>query len=147
MVFSNFSYADDFSVKMWSALSGTSDPNIYFFYTYLTDKYKQKPTEQYDSFWFKGKQSFYGINSESVFISNGNSIYNFIGIVLDGNPKEISEKLSEKIGIKFSPIDEKAKYPTYVSLSGTEILWDGQNKSKLVYKLKNHKYKFNKQPF
>lgn len=147
VLISNISHADDFSVKIWSALSGTSDPNIYYYYHYLSDKYNKKPIQKSDSFWFNGKQSFHGINSESVFISNGTSAYNFIGIVLEGSPKDVAEKLGNNIGVQFKPVNEKEKYPIYISGSGAEILWEGKNKSKLVYKVKNHKYKFNNNPF
>jgi hypothetical protein len=146
-LFSFQAFASSFSLTLWDSLSGNSTANIYFLHEFLTKEYKSPPIEQDGTYFFKGKKKFFGINSEETFISNGSSIYNFVGITLEGNPDVVVKQLEKALATKFIKENPQDKYSKYYRRSGTEILWLGDKKSRLIFKISNDNFKYNKNPF
>lgn len=146
-LFSYQALAASFSHTLWDSLSGTSTANIYFLHEFLSKEYKSSPTEENGAYFFKGKKKFFGINSEETFISNGSSAYNFVGITLEGNPDVVVKQLEKALSLKFIKENPQEKYSKYYRRSGTELLWLGDKKSRLIFKISNENFKYNKNPF
>lgn len=132
-------FANTYPQKMISVLSGNSILDVTHYYSYLQEKYGAPYQESEGAFWFKTKENFFGLDVEETFISNGDSLYNFIGIVIKGSPEKVVEQKIPWISFKKQNPDDP--YSLYISKDRTQLLWFGNDKSKIVFLIKNHKYK------
>lgn len=141
--FLGISLAESFSVSMWSALSGNSTLDIYYYYQYLKKKFGEPYQRKDGAFWFKASESFYSLKTEDVFVSDGSSDYIFIGISVSGSPESTVKAVSFLPGFNFYKENPNDQYSKYIANSGAEVLWFGADKSKIVFVVKSSMYKFN----
>lgn len=134
----NFSFAQEnmFTQKTWGVLYNLDQLNINNYYDYYKKELKKPYKQEAGAIWFKANgKTFFSESIEDVFISDNTSNWIFIGIVVLNNPDKVFENIKNIPGARFWKKDKNEKYSPYISNAGTEILWFGENKSKIVYKL------------
>ena len=131
--------ADDTAVQVRGGVTCSSILDMEFFYFMLSKKYGA-PVRKEGAYWFKAGLAFYGQTADEVFIADGSSAWNFVGVVLSGKPPELAETIRNTpgLGMVFRKSNVDDPYSPYHSQNGSEILWFGESKSKLLCKIKSN---------
>ena len=128
----------------WVALAGAQDANFStiagaavlclddvepgFFYNYLS-RSKVPYKRELGAYWFKVTEQLYGAPITEVFVSDGSGRAAFIGMISSLAPPQLVEAITagSPAGVTFRKVNGADKFPTFVSSTGAEVVYQGKN--------------------
>jgi hypothetical protein len=117
-----------FSTTVGTAVLCLDDLDPGFLYNYMA-QLKPAYKREEGAYWFKAETDMFGVPVTEVFVSDGSSAHNFVGVLSSLPPDQIVEAVGNGapaggVFIKDHPAD---RYSTYSSASGSVIAFQGKN--------------------
>jgi hypothetical protein len=117
-----------FSMTVGTAVLCLDDLDPGFLYNYMA-QLKPSYKREEGAYWFKTATDMFGVPVTEVFISDGSSEHNFVGVLSSLPPDQIVEAIGNGaptggVFIKDNPAD---KYSTYSSAGGSVVAFQGKN--------------------
>lgn len=68
-----------------------------YHYRYLHDHFADPPKQREGAYWFKsGGAALWGLPVTEIFVSDGSSRFDFVGVVMESMPDKVAEAIAQK---------------------------------------------------
>lgn len=99
-----------------------------YFYAYLSKAFGKPSKQEGGAYWFKAGASLWGMPVPEVFVSDGSSRFDFLGVVVESKPEALADAIVQtlKIGAwRYRPI-QAGDTPVRESPPGGTLVYFGQ---------------------
>lgn len=117
-----------FSTTVGTAVLCLDDLDPGFIHNYMA-QLKPSYKREDGAYWFKTATDMFGVPVTEVFVSDGSTEHNFVGVISSMSPDEIVEALGNgaPAGGVFMKDNAADRYSTYSSANGSVVAFQGKN--------------------